>query len=293
MGKWYSVVKGRTPGVYGTWAEAEAQVVGFKGAQHRAFPSKAQCNEHFRQQNSMAHLNEEPRLAPRAYVDGGDRGIAQWTGTNGASARESYSAAVNQYVDPDIRYQLHFDGASRGNPGPAGAGAVITEVITGDEVGRVIMALGTQTNNVAEYAGLMIGLEAAHQIGIEDITVYGDSKLVIFQVEGVWQCGHPGLRPLHTRLLQIKSKFRAFRAYHVYRNDNAFADHLSNLALDGTCWDGICMHTGHVLPIKFSIPALLKLEAGATALKDTNRGSQRNVRGFPENVHGRGGEWQA
>jgi hypothetical protein len=93
-------------GVYGTWAEAEAQVVGFKGAQHKAFPSKAQAIEHFRSQDSIAHLDEEPRLAPRTRMDGVDRGSPRWTGTNGASARESYSAAVIQYVDPCIQYQL-------------------------------------------------------------------------------------------------------------------------------------------------------------------------------------------
>lgn len=137
------------------------------------------------------------------------------------------------------------------------------------------MALGKQTNNVAEYAGLMIGLEAAQQIGIQDIVVYGDSMLVINQVKGLWRCENSGLRPLLARMLQIRSKFTKFEAHHVYRDKNTVADELSNEALDSPGWDGIRVYTGTVLPIKFSIPALLDLKGCSSKVGSTQQGAQR------------------
>jgi probable phosphoglycerate mutase len=75
-----------------------------------------------------------------------------------------------------------FDGGARGNPGPAGAGAVLLHDASGAEVGRVCTALGHATNNVAEYAGLIAGLRAALALGVERLRVLGDSKLVVMQV---------------------------------------------------------------------------------------------------------------
>ena len=93
---------------------------------------------------------------------------------------------------------LYADGGARGNPGPAGSGAVLM-----DERGVVIAelrrSLGHATNNVAEYTGLIIGLEEALRRGVDDLDVRLDSLLVVQQMNGVWKIKHPGLRPLALR----------------------------------------------------------------------------------------------
>ena len=93
------------------------------------------------------------------------------------------------------RATLYADGGARGNPGPAGSGAVLL-----DEDGRVIVelwrSLGHATNNVAEYTGLIIGLEEALRRGVEGLDVRMDSLLVVQQMKGLWKIKHPGLRPL-------------------------------------------------------------------------------------------------
>src|SRR5215469_617191 len=92
-------------------------------------------------------------------------------------------------------YTAHCDGGSRGNPGPAGYGAVVTDP-AGSVVARLSRYLGTQTNNFAEYQGLLAVLQWAVENGTKRLRVISDSELMVKQMKGVYKVKHPGLLPL-------------------------------------------------------------------------------------------------
>ena len=129
-----------------------------------------------------------------------------------------------------IEYTLKFDGCSKGNPGPAGAGAVIYK--NGEEVwGGSIFLGNNQTNNYAEYSGLILGLKRAQVMGIKDIHVYGDSDLVIKQMTGTYKVKSPSLFTVYTSAKDLACQFDNIQFTHIYRNENKKADELANLAL--------------------------------------------------------------
>jgi len=123
-------------------------------------------------------------------------------------------------------YSLYFDGCSKGNPGKAGAGFVIyhddIEIASGNKY------LGRQTNNVAEYSGLILGLQKAFELGITMLDVYGDSMLVIKQMSGKYKVNSPSIKPYYEKAKEIKIN-ATFT--HVYRHKNARADNLANQSL--------------------------------------------------------------
>lgn len=126
---------------------------------------------------------------------------------------------------------LHFDGGSRGNPGPAAWGFTLTapdaSVLAAE--GRVI---GVATNNEAEYGGLLAGLRHARELGITHLSVRGDSKLVVEQMAGNWRVKAPGLQALHRAARDVASGFASIDFAHVRRAGNSAADRLVNAALD-------------------------------------------------------------
>lgn len=123
------------------------------------------------------------------------------------------------------------DGASRGNPGPASYG-----VIFRDETGKVIHSLaeciGKATNNVAEYSGLIAGLEYAVQEGISHLRVYLDSELVVKQIKGVYRVRNHNIKTYYKKAVALSEQIESFVINHVRRADNADADALANQALD-------------------------------------------------------------
>jgi ribonuclease HI len=123
------------------------------------------------------------------------------------------------------------DGAARGNPGPAGAGALLTTP-DGEPVAEIAQGLGIATNNVAEYTAAILGLERAAEMGATSVTVRSDSLLLVNQLEGRWKVRTPHLRPLHERARQLAASFGAIRFEHVPREDNGEADRLANLGAD-------------------------------------------------------------
>jgi len=129
------------------------------------------------------------------------------------------------------RVLVWSDGAARGNPGPAGAGAVIT-----DPEGRVLERygrfLGKQTNNYAEYQGLLLGLQKAMELGAREVGVRADSQLLIRQLEGKYRVRNAGLKPLHEQALKLLRSFEKFDLRHVPREENFNADEMSNRAID-------------------------------------------------------------
>ncbi|GAV66916.1 RVT_3 domain-containing protein, partial [Cephalotus follicularis] len=129
---------------------------------------------------------------------------------------------------------LEFDGASKGNPGPAGAGAVLRFKDQSKFVLplRLSEGVGMATNNVAEYRSLILGLKYALNIGIKHICVKGDLKLVCMQVQGLWKINHEHLAVLCREARDLKDKFMSFQINHVLREFNSDADAQANLGIN-------------------------------------------------------------
>jgi ribonuclease HI len=129
------------------------------------------------------------------------------------------------------KYILYTDGAARGNPGPAGAGAYIcTE--DGTAVAEIAEYLGETTNNVAEYKGLLFGLGKLVELGAKDVEIRADSELMVKQLNGEYRVKHPNLIPLYREALGLLRKIPSVTINHVRREHNKDADRLSNEAID-------------------------------------------------------------
>jgi broad specificity phosphatase PhoE/ribonuclease HI len=127
---------------------------------------------------------------------------------------------------------VEADGGSRGNPGPAGYGAVVIEAATGQVLLERYASLGITTNNVAEYTGLIAGLRAALELNATQVDVRMDSKLVVEQMSGRWQIKNPGLRPLAAEAATLVTRFAAVTFEWIPRERNKAADALANRAMD-------------------------------------------------------------
>jgi ribonuclease HI len=130
-----------------------------------------------------------------------------------------------------VKLVVHVDGGARGNPGPAAAAAVLSTP-EGDVVDEAHEYLGVATNNVAEYRGLLLGLQRARALGADEVEVVNDSELVAKQVNGVYKVKHPDMRPLHGESLRALEAFARWSIRSVPRAENAAADALVNQALD-------------------------------------------------------------
>ena len=128
------------------------------------------------------------------------------------------------------RFILRFDGCSKGNPGIAGAGAVL--YYNDDEIWSGYKFLGNQTNNQAEYNGLLLGLDYAVNLNIGSIYVEGDSLLVINQMTGKFKCESPNIINLYNKAKHLETKFDFIEFNHIYRNLNKRADELANIAIE-------------------------------------------------------------
>jgi ribonuclease HI len=126
---------------------------------------------------------------------------------------------------------VNVDGGSRGNPGPAAAACVIASP-DGEVLAEHAELLGTQTNNVAEYRALLLGIAQARELGASEIEVIGDSELIAKQVNGVYKVKHAAMKPLYLEAMQALRDFDAWKIRTVPRAQNAHADTLVNQALD-------------------------------------------------------------
>lgn len=144
--------------------------------------------------------------------------------------RQATVAAAEVAARP-VRTRLFTDGAARGNPGPAGAGAVIVSP-EGHIVAKVGKFLGDETNNVAEYMGLIIGLKRAKAMGIKELDVLADSELMVRQLNGEYAVKAEHLKPLHEEAKGLLKAFTAIEIRHIPREENAQADAMSNRAID-------------------------------------------------------------
>jgi ribonuclease HI len=146
-----------------------------------------------------------------------------------AAERAAEEAAVA--AEAAKRTRLYTDGAARGNPGPAGAGAVIISP-DGHIVAKVGKFLGESTNNVAEYMGIILGLKRAKAMGIRELEVLSDSELLVKQLHGDYAVKAEHLRPLHDEVQQLLKGFSWIEVRHIPREENAQADAMSNRAID-------------------------------------------------------------
>ncbi len=124
---------------------------------------------------------------------------------------------------------LHTDGGARGNPGPAGIGAVV------DFEGNQHLFkeyIGAATNNQAEYRAIILGLEKAKELGADEVDAYLDSELVVQQLSGVYKVKNQDLGSLFVKVWNIAQSFKKVKYLHIYRNDNKLADKLVNEAID-------------------------------------------------------------
>ena len=127
---------------------------------------------------------------------------------------------------------VEADGGSRGNPGPAGYGSVVWSGDRSTVLAESKQAIGAATNNVAEYRGLIAGLEEASKLGATDVEVLMDSKLVVEQMSGRWKVKHPDLAVLHQQATALSTRFDHISYTWIPRSQNSHADRLANEAMD-------------------------------------------------------------
>jgi ribonuclease HI len=134
---------------------------------------------------------------------------------------------------PRLRLLIHTDGAARGNPGPAGAGAII-RAEDGTVLAEIAEPLGHATNNVAEWTAVRLALDEALRLGATHVDLRMDSELVARQISGIYRVKHPDLQPIHAAVMDQLRSIDGYTVGHVPRELNKDADRLSNVAIDGT-----------------------------------------------------------
>ena len=175
-------------------------------------------------------------------VEPGNTDHERWRASHAGATAVAYDGkVVVQGSDPHRlagvlsegggRAYLYWDGAARGNPGPAAIGWVL---VTGDGVvTEGSERIGKATNNQAEYEALIWALEAAADLGYDEVAVRGDSELIVRQVRGEWNANDPTLREKRVRVRELLERFDEWSLEHVPREINSRADELANEALDG------------------------------------------------------------
>lgn len=151
------------------------------------------------------------------------------------SAKRAEEKKVPSQVPPAgkgiPKFFIQADGASRGNPGEAGVGAVISDA-RGRTVKELKCFLGMATNNVAEYRAVILALEKAWELGGDSVTVHLDSELVVRQLRGEYRVREANLKTLHRQALEILNRFSKYAIHYVPREENRRADQLANEAID-------------------------------------------------------------
>jgi ribonuclease HI len=135
---------------------------------------------------------------------------------------------------------IYTDGGSRGNPGPAACAAVVQSADDNQTLIAEGKFLGHVTNNVAEYEGVLLGMDLARRLGARRIEIRSDSELLVRQLMGQYRVKNPGLKPLYDRVRQGLDDFDAVEIRHVGREQNVEADRLVNETLDAQGKGGVC-----------------------------------------------------
>jgi ribonuclease HI len=138
-------------------------------------------------------------------------------------------------MSPDAaarRLLIYTDGAARGNPGPAGLGAILRDAETGEVLAELARFLGLRTNNYAEWTAVEDALREALTLGATHVDLRMDSELVARQISGRYRVKHPDLKPIHARVMEMLGQLGGYTVGHVPRELNQDADRLSNVAID-------------------------------------------------------------
>jgi len=130
-----------------------------------------------------------------------------------------------------VKLTLHVDGGSRGNPGPAAAGAVASDG-DGEIVGERGELIGEATNNVAEYRAVLLGAALALELGATEIELVNDSELIAYQLNGKYKVKHADMKPLYAEAIDLLGRFESWSIRCVRREQNEHADLLVNQTLD-------------------------------------------------------------
>ena len=130
------------------------------------------------------------------------------------------------------RILVYTDGAARGNPGPAGLGAILRDAETGEVLSELARFLGVRTNNYAEWTAVEDALQEALRLGAVRVDLRMDSELVARQISGRYRVKHPDLKPIHASVMAMLGQLEAYTVGHVPRELNKDADRLSNVAID-------------------------------------------------------------
>lgn len=223
--QYYAVVRGRTPGVYRTWEECERQVRGFKGNMYKGFSEEVEAKAFI-----VKNLGGCAQMETTA---GGEHPQPSKEVTVHEVVHGSNQSALRPALRGDSVVRIEFDGAAKGNPGPAAFGVAFYDEASGKQIGQLHRYIGhSGTNNQAEYAGLVAGMHAALEAGYRRCLAQGDSTLIINQVLGYWKVRNENLIPFHAAASLLARRFESFTARQVPRKLNAMADSLANLAID-------------------------------------------------------------
>eukprot|EP00250_Pteridium_aquilinum_P011264 c19946_g1_i1 orf=356-1849(-) len=181
-------------------------------------------------------------------------------------------------IDDQEVYSLEFDGASKGNPGKAGAGAILKRP-DGTVLCQITKGVGIATCNFAEYQALILGLQAALDRGIHHIRAQGDSKLVCCQVMGEWKVKSDNLSTSFVEAMELKERFQSFSIQHVYRESNSAADALANTAVllpEDNSLSSLCNRSPNIQStMKISNKSTSKKHKGAKAASATKKARNR------------------
>jgi len=141
--------------------------------------------------------------------------------------------AIEESLFKDVSgLRIYVDGASRGNPGISGAGALIKDA-RGKTIKKLRKRLGVATNNVAEYSAFVMALREAKDMGARSVHVFADSELLVKQIKGAYKVKSDNLKALYFEAIGLIDLFDEFSISHIDREKNSEADRLANEAIDG------------------------------------------------------------
>ncbi|GLJ37107.1 hypothetical protein SUGI_0752250 [Cryptomeria japonica] len=209
--KYYAVRRGRCVGIYDNWNDCKRQVDGFSGCQYKSFSALKEAQDYVAQgtQDSQAVCGKQDApAAADSYKNFSDVKPETFLQQD---VQETQATNKKQGL-----YYLEFDGASKGNPGKSGAGAVLRNPDFSVAC-KIKEGVGLATNNVAEYRALIRGLKVCLSKGIDCIHVQGDSNLVVMQIQDKWNTRSDNIADLSKEAKELKSKFREFHIDHVLR----------------------------------------------------------------------------